>query len=480
MFQLAVFVLALLLMFVSERGLENLPGWLLPWATVAVLLALLIHHRKLARLNGENVWTGVAPLVLGWILLRYGLAALVVYYWDQYEWEVPNMERRFQVYGGRQNLHMGCAVALLGGLGFYSGFRLPVGGLVRMLPDVSWPMDTAKLQRNVVLYAPVGLVLLLFVIPQLPLSIQFAVSLFATITYALIAMVSYWWASSNGAARVRWGIATAGICGFASLLGLLSGQVGQVFVPSLMVVLGYTVARGSPPWRVLLPAGLAAFFLLCPFLTIYKHSQHSIGVVENPTVEERIHYTRERLEMTSYRAGLELAVDRFIARLCLIEFPSVFSIYYPHTYPYAAGHSFLVEFSSLIPRFLWPDKPQMSPELNRYTATVGMVKEGGNTSAVFDALTEYYVNFGRLGVFLLAALHALYLKVLYHWLISLDRLAGTALHLMVFLLNFDFFGVGQIIVAHTKLIPASILILYVLGRRSSYDPLAQGVEYART
>jgi hypothetical protein len=476
---IGVLILTLLLVFFPERSLEDLPGGLLPWGTVAILLLLLLHHRKLAATSGENLWTSPAPLLLGWVLLRYGMAAVVVYYWDQYEWEVPNMERRFLVYGARQNLHMGCALTLLGGLGMYSGFRLPVGGLVRMLPDVSWPMDIAKLQRNVLLYAPVGLVLLLFVIPRMPLSIQFAVSLFATITYALIAMVSYWWASAKGAARVRWGIATAGICGFASLLGLLSGQIGQVFVPSMMVMLGYTVARGRPPLGVLVPVGLAVFFLLCPFLTIYKYSQHSAGI-ENPTVEDRLRYTQERLSMTSYRAGVELAVDRFVARLCLIEFPSVFSIFYPHTYPLAAGHSFLVEFSSLIPRFLWPDKPQMSPELNRYTATVGMVKEDDGTSAVFDAFTEYYVNFGRLGVFLLAALHALYLKVLYHWLISLDWLAGTALHLMVFLLNFDFFGVGQMFVAHTKLIPASILILYVLGRRSSYDPLSQGVQYART
>jgi hypothetical protein len=112
---------------------------------------------------------------------------------------------------------------------------------------------------------------------------------------------------------------------------------------------------------------------------------------------------------------------------------------------------------------------------------VGIVQEGDETSAVFDAFAEYYVNFGLPGVFFLAGLHALYLNVLYEWLLrSLEYLAGISIHLMVFLLNFDFFGVGQMFVSHVKLIPVAIVVLYLLGRQSGTEKAYYGARYART
>jgi hypothetical protein len=263
------------------------------------------------------------------------------------------------------------------------------------------------------------------------------------------------------------------------MLGLLTGQVGQVFVPFMMVFMGYTAARASVPWRSLLAIGLIAFLLVAPFLTVYKYSKYYLG--ENPSVEDRFAYAIETLDQISYRASVELAFDRFVGRMVLVEFPATFSAYYPSSYEFANGYSFVVELSTLVPRLLWPDKPQMSLELNRFSEKIGIVQEGDDTSAVFDAFTEYYVNFGLPGVFLFAGLHAMYLKVLYEWLIrSLEYLAGISIHLMLFLLNFDFFGVGQVFVSHVKLIPVAIVVLYLLGRQSGREKAYYGANYART
>jgi hypothetical protein len=480
MFLLCCIFAAILLLISPIRLLEELPIGLVAWETAAITLVLFVKAQQEARARGQNPWTSVAPLVQGWVFVRYGIGALLIYYWDQYEWIVPGLERRYHVLPGREHLLGACMIAVLGALGIYCGFRVKVSGLARMLPEVSWPVDLEKLQRNALLYAPFGLFVLLYLNPRLPISIRFMVSLFATLTYALIVMISYWWFSARRGHRLQWAISTIAICGVASMLGLLSGQVGQVFVPFMMVFLGYTAARGRVPWRVLVPIGLIAFFAVAPFLTVYKYSKYSMGI-ENPSVEDRINFTLESLEAMSYEAGVELAVDRFVGRMVLIEFPAVFSAYYPNSYEYANGHSFMVELSSLVPRFLWPDKPQLSVELNTYSQKVGFIQEGDETSAVFDAFAEYYVNFGLLGVFLLGGVHAMYLKVLYEWLMrSLDVLSAVSIHLMVFLLNFDFFGVGQMFVSHIKLIPVAIIVFYILGRQSGPERAYYGARYART
>ena len=480
MFLLSCLFVSILLIITPTRLLEEIPIGLTAWATAAITFVLFWKTRQAALRNRENPWTSVAPLTQGWIVARYGIGAVLMFYWDQYEWMVPGLERRYHVLPGREHLLTACVVALLGAIGVYTGFQIKVGGLVRMLPDLSWPVDQDKLQRNALLYAPFGLFVLLYLNPRLPIEIQFMVSLFATLTYALIVMISYWWFTARSGHRLQWALATLSICGVASMLGLLSGQVGQVFVPFMMVLLGYAAARRRLPWRVLIPIGLIAFLLLAPFLTVYKYSKYSMGI-QDPSVGDRIDFTRESLDSMSYQAGVELAFDRFVGRMVLIEFPAVFSAYFPNSYEHVNGYSFMVELSSLVPRFLWPDKPQMSVELNRFSQQVGFVEEGNDTSAVFDAFAEYYVNFGYIGVFLLGALHALYLKVLYEWLTrSLDWLAGISIHLMVFLLNFDFFGVGQMFVSHIKLIPVAIIVIYVLGRQRAAEQAYYGARYART
>ena len=471
---------AIVLLLLPSRMILDIPTWFWAWSTAVVLFACFRHAQTLAKQSGGNPWIDVAPLTLGWIFVRYGLGALIVYYWDQYQWVIPGIDRRFHVFGTRQNLDEACRLCLLAGLGFYCAFRLRTTPVVRMLPDLFWPANISKLQRNAMIYAPFGLFILFYVSPRLPLSIQFMVSLFATITYALIVMISYWWFSSTGLARTKWMISTLSVCGIASLFGLTEGQVGQVFIPFMMVFLGYAVAKRTLPFRFLIPLAIAGLIFLGPFLTAYKHATYNIAGQE-ATISERMEYAEEWLTNVSYRGSVELAVNRFVGRLALIEFPAVFSLYYPDTYRYAYGRSFLIEFSTLVPRIFWPDKPQMSIELNRYTASVGMIKEGEATSAVFDAIAEYHVNFGPLGVFLLSMVHALYLKILFEWLTySLDWLSGIAIHLMIFNLNFDFFGVGQMLVSHAKLLPVAILLLYILGRDTSPQTVEEGAIYART
>ena len=146
---------------------------------------------------------------------------------------------------------------------------------------------------------------------------------------------------------------------------------------------------------------------------------------------------------------------------------------YPDVYPFEFGQTFLVELQTLIPRIVWPEKPNISIELNRYTSAVGMLREYDEydesvTSATFDAISEYYLNFGTAGVFFLSMLQGYYLRVLYEWLVrrSIYEIGGSV-YLVLFFSNHDFFGVAQSFVSHTRQLPVWLFILYLMSRRSN-------------
>ena len=89
---------------------------------------------------------------------------------------------------------------------------------------------------------------------------------------------------------------------------------------------------------------------------------------------------------------------------------------------------------------------------------------------MFDAMSEYHVNFGAAGVFFLSALHGLYINLLYRWLMSrLDYVIGASIYFALILMNADFFGIGIVFVSHTRVLPVWLILFYFLSRRSRYS-----------
>jgi hypothetical protein len=253
------------------------------------------------------------------------------------------------------------------------------------------------------------------------------------------------------------------ICATSLCLGLLTGQLGEVLAPLVFMVFGFMLARRKLPWRALLVIVPVAFLLVFPFLTVYKYTAQNHP--DSP-LSERVLFAVERFATLDYRTGVELTMDRFVARMAATALPAIFSRFYPDVYAFEHGRTFGTELSSLVPRIVWPDKPFVAVELNRYSAAVGLVREGGTTSAVFDAVSEYYVNFGPVGVLVFCFLHGVYVNILGAWFS--DRLQaplGGAMNMAVFISNPEFFGVGQAFTSQIKILPVWLLVLYVLSRR---------------
>lgn len=97
-----------------------------------------------------------------------------------------------------------------------------------------------------------------------------------------------------------------------------------------------------------------------------------------------------------------------------------------------------------------------------------LTEEDQTTSAVFDGVSEYYLNFGIVGVFFLSVLQGAYWRILHRWLIERSDLSlGAPILVVLLFVNFDCFGIGQTILSHTRQLPVWLLISYVLSGSST-------------
>jgi len=235
-----------------------------------------------------------------------------------------------------------------------------------------------------------------------------------------------------------------------------------MMLPLLMAALGYVLARGTFPWKATILAAPLLFFVVLPFSGIYKAAGAHIG-----KMDDRLEYSVWKYGASSYRALAELSLERTVMRFAGTNMPAVFSWFYPKVYPFEAGKTLELEASMLVPRSMWEDKGYGAFDLNRYTAKVGMVEYEGNTTALFDAVSEYYINFGLAGAFLLAVVHGYYWQAMFRWLTTrVHALLGTVIVLVLLSQNEDLVGLGLLFAVHVKVIPVWLLLFYVFSRRS--------------
>jgi hypothetical protein len=434
--------------------------------TAATIFCVCRYLLRRLRQAGINPWASAIGLTIAYYAFRYGWGALVVFYWEFMPWEaVPALRSRFYYQGARLEVENVCELILLGGFGLLIGALLRTESIERLLPDIRWSVDNRRFQRNVILFSPVALILFLLVAPRMPQAARLAVELVGRTTYLLIVLIAYWlFTARSSAERAKWQFLLILTGGFSLCLGLMSGLLGEILAPAAFTVFGYMLARAAVPWKWIAIVVPIAFLVLLPFLTLYKETafQHI-----DASIMTRISYAKEKLAITDYRRGVELGLDRFVARMAESSYPPIFARYYPDVYPYANGRSLWIEAATLVPRFFWPTKPSMSEELDRYSVSVGLIREvGAGTSMVFDAVSEYYVNFGPPGVFFLSLLHGIYLTVVGSWFNSnLKQPLSGSLNAATFFTNPEFFGVGQAFTLQIKLIPVWIVVLYVLSKR---------------
>ncbi len=431
------------------------------WMTGVVLLGLMVCAYRASVGRHENPWTAAMTVIALFYFVRFGWGALVAYYWGFLPFQAyPMLRNLFQLEGAWNDLPRACHLALLSGMGVFLGAAVPGRRLARALPRLDWQINPAKLQRCVTIYILVVPLLYWLISKLLPPSLVNVALIFASVTDTMFVVLSYFFFNApNGAERVKRGA----LLGIAYVLALpmaaLSGQMVPLLMPGLMILCGWVLARRSVPWKWLIAGIPVLFLVVLPFATYLKTSPS----------HDKLAGALDLYSASPARARIELALSRSVARFSGVQFPAIFSKYYPDVYGYQWGRTFAIESSGLVPRALWRDKPEISGALNAYSVQVGIVQRGSGTSAVFDAVSEYYINFGAPGVFLLSVLHGWVLATMYEWLVPCGNyVVGSSIFLWIVVANWDFFGIVQVITAQMKGIPIWLLLYRVMSK--AYGP----------
>lgn len=452
---------ALLLLLVGRSNFEALPRPVIIWMTAGFLALLAAHGYVTARASGMIPWIAPVFLVAFYFFFRYGVGSLAANYWHEYPWEVhPIMRMNFFRFGVWHFLPRACYLILTFGAGLNIGMTLAAAAGSGP-PRRSWCFDERRLKRGVALYAPVALFIHAFMQFNLPLTIKFAITLLGSVIYPIIALCAYWvFTAGTRSDRWIWAGFLAAVCLVSMRVGLHTGQLVGTLMPIAMCAFGYIIARGAPPWKLAIPAIPLMLLLVLPLLSLYKQ-----GGRRAVDTEQRIRETFVKFDRMGFSGRFELALERSAGRFAGSNMPAIYSRFFPDVYPYEYGKTLLFELSALVPRPLWPEKPYTSYELNHYPVRLGMIRKDHVTTVLFDAISEYYLNFGPAGLFVLAIIHGLYIQLIYNWLVLfVNPVIGSAIAATLFATNEDFYGIGLLFDSHIKAVPVWLLLLYLLGR----------------
>jgi len=189
------------------------------------------------------------------------------------------------------------------------------------------------------------------------------------------------------------------------IVGMASGWLG-VFLSIMVICASLYVAERQriPRLALILVAAFALFFQVGKddFRQAYwKNQEVSTGRVARLTywVErslERWNHTLEHPSAENIRETISPSVNR----LSLLSQTANVIDKTPGIVPYQYGQLYSYMLVTIIPRFIWPDKPSVNDANQFYQVAYGLTSQDnlGNVSIAVGVLTEGFMNFGWLGV----------------------------------------------------------------------------------
>lgn len=413
---------------------------------------------------------GVAPLLAFSYLIHYAFGSSLYILWEWGDFSAPQY---FGLLTTRQvDFQRGGLILLLGGFGWITGTLFPNRSAETGMRK-AWSTRT---DLKASLYPMVGLLLCghvvtLLLVPRLGAGMRQIAMSAGMVTHALTLLAAFEWGRAEDArTRYQWmGVYIIGALGIAALT-LLEGMREHVLRAATFGVLGYWAGhRKLPRWHWLVTFAIALMLVL-PILNVFK--QLSLREPKEESSTTRLEVARESAS-ENFADQMVFGVVHMAARLNLAQYPYRYAYFYPDFYRPLYGASFGLELANMVPRFLWPDKPQVSTELNEYAREVGIVnQEDMGSSAVFDGFSEYYANFGYLGVFLFATMGGMYYRMLAG---ICSRWAPGPIGLVIFACqmidNHDLFGFIYLFDTHVKtIIIWTILLRITVVCRDLWQP----------
>ena len=189
-----------------------------------------------------------------------------------------------------------------------------------------------------------------------------------------------------------------------ALIGLSSGWLGTIVWPVVICALVYiTEGRRIPILTTTLLIGSVLFLQVgkTAFREAYWNREAESAMTDRLEfwVDESMSRWVNALEGTGSDNSRELA-SQTVSRLSLLTHAAHVLDWTPERVPFQYGQTYSYFAVTLIPRFLWPDKPSVNEANRFYQVAYGLTahNELDRVSIAVGFLTEGYINFGWWGV----------------------------------------------------------------------------------
>jgi oligosaccharide repeat unit polymerase len=210
------------------------------------------------------------------------------------------------------------------------------------------------------------------------------------------------------------------VFGFLALrlvIGLSSGWLGSFASIILICAAVYISEKRKIP-----RAALAVVVLFTLFFQVGKQEfrrVHWKGESQSSKIERVRFWTETSLSKWANAlsdpsgVGFAEALNTSLSRLSLLTQTANVIDLTPSTVPYQQWRLYSYMAVTWIPRAIWPEKPSMNDANQFYQVAYGLSTEEGleNVSIGVGVMTEAYISFGWLGVFLIMFLMGLFYSI---------------------------------------------------------------------
>jgi hypothetical protein len=185
------------------------------------------------------------------------------------------------------------------------------------------------------------------------------------------------------------------------VVGLASGLTGAGLLPALTLCLVYASVRHVFPWKAII-IGTLAFFILRPVEGAYRIDIGNSGTLNDRSASEKFEHFMSLTETVTRFAWFDPSDVLQISAHRLALTPTFAKVIddTPRIVPYWMGTTYYPILFKLIPRFIFPDKPEevTGQEFGHRYALIDVTNL--TTSINLPQIVELYANFGTIGVLL--------------------------------------------------------------------------------
>ncbi len=256
-------------------------------------------------------------------------------------------------------------------------------------------------------------------LPQ-PLFVQLSALIKILQYQALVAVAIMGYLIYSGRGSIWYRAILYSIIGLSVLYGLSTAFIEQSVAPvAALLIVRWQLTRRLPVRSLI--AGIAIVLFLSPV----KHEYRKVVWAEDNTVDissagKALLWTRLAsqywVDTLGGRQTLVESTEQAASRTDLIhQFAHVCSIT-PSEIPYQNGATYSYFLVTMIPRVLWPEKPETGGANRFFGVNYGLTTEDGAEKTTFgiSILAESYINFGWIGIVIIMSFQGLVLGILQH------------------------------------------------------------------